>query len=676
MQRAASGNGLFPDLEKLTAISPSDRTIVRFLFVGLVGLAAFSLPRLFETGKLSGRFVGSYSLQWLILLAIVSMIAVVELVGLGLVWSKTYAKLAMTTDQARESLARFGFLNLVGAALPWIAFVLLILYRYEKHFASFLPRVWLFWLAALVGAFFMMAYWRRLPFFWALLAVAILYGAGVKFIGYLPEISSFPFSLSWSEASRYYYASLPYATRMYGFSIPLTPMHPSRYLIMGVPFWLAETPLWLHRFWQVFLWVFMSLAAGWALMRRFRLPALVTLAAALWASLYVLQGPVYYHLQVSVILVLWTFDRQRFWKTTVFVVLASLWAGISRVNWIPVPAFLAVTLYLLEQPVRASGGCSSIETWGRYLAAPLVWGLAGIAAALASQAAYVWVSGHDDVSAFGSSFTSALLWYRLLPSPTYPMGVLPMILLVTAPVLFLIGSNWTLSRRDWHFLRMLGVGGMLFILFTGGLVVSTKIGGGSNIHNLDSFIILVLVVGSYVFFGRVASETEARNQKAWKPWGLLFIILALPVVWNIDIGDPFIKRNMNQANYDLGKIQTITGEYAAQGEVLFITQRQLAVFGLVPGVRMAPDYELLTLSEMAISNNRVYLEQFYADLRRHRFALIVADRQSATIKDPAVDSFAEENNAWVTNIGNYLMKYYKSKEFLDTQGIDLLIPRE
>lgn len=676
MQSVLSGNGSSPELEKLSAISPSNRTMVRFLFVGMVGLAAFSLPRLFETGKLSGQAVGSYSLQWVILLSIIVLCAAVELILLGLVWSSAYHKLAQGADRIRLYLARYGYLNLVGLALPWIAYVLLILYRYEKQFSSVLPRVWLFWLAALFGTLFVMATWKKTPFFWALLAVSIVYGVGIRLLGFLPEISAYPFSLSWSEASRYYYASLPYAGRLYGFSIPLTPMHPSRYLIMGIPFWLPETSLWVHRFWQVFLWVFMSLAAGWALMRRFRLPALVTLLAAGWASLYMLQGPVYYHLQVSVILVLWAFDRQRLWKTALFVGLASLWAGISRVNWIPVPAFLATALYFMEQPVSAVGQSQTIKGWGRYLAAPIAWSLIGIAAALVAQVGYVFVSGNEDVSAFGSSFTSALLWYRLLPSPTYSMGVMPTILLVTAPVLFLMGGSWIYARRDWHFLRVFGLGGIALILFGGGLVVSTKIGGGSNIHNLDSFIILVLMVSSYVFLGRISSETAPGFQKTWNPWWLGFVILVLPVVWNLNIGDPFIRRNLKQADYDLAKIESMVNEYASQGEVLFITQRQLIVFGIIPGIRMVPEYEMLTLSEMAISNNRAYLEQFYADLSRHRFALIVADRQSKAIKNPAVDSFAEENNAWVTNIGYYLMKYYKSKQFLDTQGIDLLIPRE
>src|SRR4030042_4844994 len=83
------------------------------------------------------------------------------------------------------------------------------------------------------------------------LLAACLYVA----ISYLPEISSYPLTLTWSEASRYYYASLFFAERIYGVVAPPTVLHPSRYLMQAVPFLIPNSPLWLHRLWQVFLWL-------------------------------------------------------------------------------------------------------------------------------------------------------------------------------------------------------------------------------------------------------------------------------------------------------------------------------------------------------------------------------------------------------------------------------------
>jgi hypothetical protein len=85
----------------------------------------------------------------------------------------------------------------------------------------------------------------------ASMLTALVYGLAYKIALFLPEISSYPFSLSWSEASRYYYASLFLSDSIYGLHVPLSVLHPSRYLLQSVPFLIPNSPLWLHRLWQV-----------------------------------------------------------------------------------------------------------------------------------------------------------------------------------------------------------------------------------------------------------------------------------------------------------------------------------------------------------------------------------------------------------------------------------------
>jgi len=663
------------------SVAPDGLGFARLFSLLTTLLAAIALPQLFERGKLSGSALGSYSLQWLVLLSITMLLALVNLSVLIVLSVSDRQRLLNWLARLHRSLAKSRTLAAVGFFAAWMAYVLLVLYRYQKHFSDFAPQVWLFFLSVGIGALFLALVSKRPPFFWLVLFTALLYGAGVRALGFLPEISSYPFSLSWSEGSRYYYASLPFARWLYGVDIPLSFLHPSRYLLQGLAFLAPGAGIAFHRFWQVALWLGLSLLAGLSLARRFRSerPAL-TLATGVWAGLFLLQGPVYYHLLVSVILVLWGFDRSRFWKTLVFVILASFWAGISRVNWIPVPVMLAVSLFLLEQPVCASIAHRPAErawysNWLRYLWQPAAWSLAGIASALAAQAVYVLLSGHEDVSQFGSSFTSALLWYRLLPSATNPDGIIPSIVLVALPVLVLLAGGWLSGRKHWHPLRVVGIILMLLVLLAGGLVVSTKIGGGSNLHNLDAFITLLMVVGAAVGMGGFASETGGYPP-AWRPWPILLAVILLPVVINLNIGDPFIKRDFKQAAYDLGKLDGYVQKHAASGEVLMITQRQLEVFDILPGVPIVPEYELMTLTEMAMSNNQDYLARFYNDLENHRFALIVADRQHEAIRDPAVDAFAEENNAWVEHVSKYILKYYQEEMFFDTQGIQLLVPKK
>jgi len=653
----------------LSAAVPKPLHVFRIYFAALTALAVAGLPGLLNNGYRSGQFLGTYSLQWTLLLGGALVLALAQAGLAVMVWTRASAWAARTAQEIAARLARLGYLNLTGFAAAWLVYVLVVLWRYGKHFKVFDTRVWLFWVCVGLGAVFLNAALRRLPFFWAALATALFYGMGVMALGYLPQLTSYPFSLSWSEASRFYYSSLPYANSLYGLPVPLSPWHPSRYLLLGLPYLLPGTTLLAHRAWQVFLWLALSLGAGAALVRRLG-PAGrgARWAGVVWTALFLLQGPVYYHLLVCVIPVLVWFDGKRFWRSLAVLVLASLWAGISRINWIPVPAMLGVALYLLEEPLRPAGG------WLKYLVKPALWGVLGCLAAYAAQAAYVPLSGHADASAFSSTFNSALLWYRLFPNPTYALGVLPAILLLTSPLLALaIGSVWR-SRAEWHPLRLAGLGGMLLVLLAGGLVVSTKIGGGSNIHNMDAFLVLTALVGGYLWMGRGQSESGI-SLPAWRPWLLTLLVVVLPVTWNLNIGNPFVQRDFLKAADDLGEIQIVLSQVRPGGEVLFITQRQLITFGEVTGVKLVPEYELLTLSEMAISNNQPYLERFDADLRNHRFAVIVANIQNTITKDPERAPFSEENNAWVEHISHSILQYYESRLTLDKQGVELFFPK-
>jgi hypothetical protein len=98
-------------------------------------------------------------------------------------------------------------------------------------------------------------------------------------VSLLPEISTYPLTLGWSETSRYYNASLFFSQRIYGISTPPTVLHPSRYLMQAVPFLFPDSPLWLHRAWQVFLWLAAPLLTAIILVRRFFLETVGNLAA-------------------------------------------------------------------------------------------------------------------------------------------------------------------------------------------------------------------------------------------------------------------------------------------------------------------------------------------------------------------------------------------------------------
>jgi hypothetical protein len=382
--------------------------------------------------------------------------------------------------------------------------------------------------------------WVRSP---ASLAVftALFYAAFYRLAAFLPEISTYPLSLGWSEISRYYNASLFFAQTVYGVSAPPSVLHPTRYLMQSLAFLLPGAPLWFHRLWQVLLWWVFTLASGIILARRLDrrgsppLPGLLYWAVVFWAVLGLFQGPVYYHLLVMVILVLLAFDARHPVRTGFIVALASLWAGISRINWFPMPALLAAALYLLELPVAHK------PLW-RYLAAPAAWCVTGTLLAFASERAYVQLSG-NPAEQFGSSFSSDLLWYRLLPNPTYPIGILPASLLACAAAGLFLLVYFYQHRQELHPLRWLGLAGILVVLFAGGILVSIKIGGGSNLHNLDAFLVMLVLVVAYFATARHQPESTppsprpsvAREPLSQRARGAAFRLhpssLLLPYCW-------------------------------------------------------------------------------------------------------------------------------------------------
>jgi hypothetical protein len=284
-----------------------------------------------------------------------------------------------------------------------------------------------------------------------------------------------------------------HAQQLYGIKLPLPFLHPTRYFLMSLPFLIDGLPLWFHRMWQALLWIGLTAASSILLARRLRLSGWMQFFIASWAFLYFLQGAVYYHLQVCVILILAAVSTKHPWRSFIFILIASLWAGVSRVNWFPVPAMLAIAIYLMETPFAGKG-------W-RYWVTPFVWGICGVGFAVASQFLYISISGDADIRAFGSSFTSDLLWNRLLPNDTTPLGILPGILIVSAPLFFATVQMLRGKISHLHPLRWLALSALLIVLFLGGLVVSTKIGGGGDLHNMDAFLVmLALMVTS--FFGR------------------------------------------------------------------------------------------------------------------------------------------------------------------------------
>jgi hypothetical protein len=436
--------------------------------------------------------------------------------------------------------------------------------------------------------------------------------------------------------------------------------------MQSLPFLFGDLPLWVHRLWQVLLWIAVTLGTCVTLARKAGLEVRMTRLALIGLCyLFLMQGPVYYHLLLCAWIVLLGASGSRPRRTILLVILASTWAGISRVNWYPVPAILAIAVHVLEQPLS-----NARQRIASYMVWPLAYALAGGLTAFGASRAYAALSG-NPVEEFGSSLTSDLLWYRLLPSATYPLGVLPGILLASAAPLLLIILWARHHRRGMHPLRWLVLAGALAVLFGGGLVVSAKIGGGGNLHNLDAYLVLLLVIAISLAFDRVVPDVDPAV--GWRPpvW-LLGVAILVPVAFALAAGEPWQPPDQAYGRSTVTAIREAATEASQAGQaVLFISERHLIAFEHLQ-VGLEPDYEKVYLMEMAMANNRAYLKAFRADLEGHRFGLIITQRPGSRLRGPD-RMFGEENDVWVRRVDEPLLRYYQMN--VDLDGIWLMVPR-
>ncbi|MBK9206941.1 MAG: hypothetical protein IPL71_00985 [Anaerolineales bacterium] len=461
------------------------------------------------------------------------------------------------------------------------------------------------------------------PIFWVFLWASLFQALGLKLItghkwyvlfaltilvqgiiyqvyGHLTIVTDYPFSIGYSEAGRHYYASMYHAKSLYDMQLPLPFLHPSRYFLLSLPFLVEGLPLWAHRFWQSLLWIGLTATSSVLLARRLSLKGWIQFFVAAWAFLYFFQGAVYYHLHICVILILAGVSVKHPLCSLVFVILSSVWAGVSRVNWFPVPAMFAIAIYLLETPVGNKG-------W-RYWLTPFVWGASGLISAVISQFIYIRLSGNADVSSFGSSFTSDLLWNRLLPNETFPLGIILGITLVAAPLIVAIIQIARGQFSRVHPLRWAALFAMLSVLLLGGLIVSVKIGGGADLHNMDAFLVLLAIIATSFFAGHVAGEDDLNPIWGQIHWSVTVAALLVPLGFALPQIGFLPGYDHVKVEKDIQTLQSVITQN--EGEILFVTERQLLTFGELNNVRLVPEYEQSELMEMAMSGNREYLETF------------------------------------------------------------------
>ena len=240
-------------------------------------------------------------------------------------------------------------------------------------------------------------------------------------------------------------------------------------------------------------------------------------------------------------------------------------------------------------------------------------------------------------------------------------------------------QNLALFRqRTLHPLRRTGLLAILLVLGLGGLVVSVKIGGGGDLHNLDAYLILLALTGGYLFFGRAEPESEQSFSNHTNPANLRTLLIALALAIPIGMA---LQTGETVFTWDRAKVERVFSltreqiEAAARGKpVLFISQRQLLALKMIDAPLM-PEYEQDALMEMVMSHNSAYLERFQADLRAQKYGMIVAEPQIVHYYGKT-NYFGEENDLWVKQVSIPLLCYYEPYMQPGLLGMTLYIPRE
>lgn len=617
--------------------------------------------------------------KWSLLLIVFGVISFLGGFLFFLVGKVRFEKLSARYEKVLTGGRKFSafFFLFWGASLFFLPIFELQPYLSSLNGSRFWIKFFIFILNVFLGASFLRAGFKKKLSWGASLAAAALAQLLIyRLVVMSLYISDYPFAIGWTRDSRYYYASLFFSEKIYGQALPLPVLHPSLHFIFSLPFLFGELPLWVYRAWSLLLTFLLTFAIAFILGRRFNLAASwkipgqrrqVFWGYAGWMFLFLLVGSIYAHLLIPTLIIVVFFSREKQWQSWAAVIIASLWAGISRINWFPVPGLFAALLYFLETPQGEKINFKDLKL-------PALWFFIGTLSAFLSQAVYIQASGSGARDEFYTSFSSDLLWYRLLPNETYSPGILFGGVFLSMPLILLVILALRERQGAWKSIRLWGVISIVVVLFLGGLLVSAKIGGGADLHNLDAYFVSILLAGAAFLADDFRSAHPA--EKAFAKKMLLVNSLGIFVLaWFILPGRGSLGYDQVAANKALIDLQDKVAEAVEENEqVLFVSQRHLLATGLIEGVPLVPKYEKDILMEMAMSRNRSYLDDFYDALRHQDFGLIVIDPQTETMLSEE-RSFAIENNRWILKITRPLLCYYEPLILYDDVGIELYVPR-
>ena len=683
-----------------------------FIFAAATGLFVGAALEFYNVSWGTGTWLGEFSLKWGMAFVLFVIFCMFCLLATGSVlWGKQKTEVILNRLAAfRERLGRLRWL---------LAFVILILpiwlfqyspwgVAFNKPFIRLL--VWCF--AILFLSFFITRDPLKALTWPEILIGSRLCGAGFVLTNPFGAVTNYPFSLGWSEGNRLWDYSLLFGKHLYSYSPedpPTAYLDLGRQLVGGLPFLLPQVSLGFERFWIALMEILPYLLLGWLAFRpmeRTGNPSWIL--AGVWGFMFLNQGPIHAPLLVCAILVAMAW-RQPLWAAIPLVAASGYFALVSRSTYVFAPAIWAVMLefggaILDKDRVRKN-------TWGRAVSV----GLAGLLGAFGTQviaalnssapsavpggtvaAGVTAATGAAVTTVTSATTTQPLLWYRLFPNATYGYGILLGLLIAVGPLIVILFSQ---AAEAWklNLLQKLSILLPLFAFLIVGLIVSTKIGGGGDLHNMDMFLIALMFSAALAWKAGGAQWVASLGRETAGMQAIVLLLIIIPAFqplmalrplsfakdasWLVVLSDVTKPKDLGSlpsdqaVNANLLELREAVKTAQSQGEVLFMDQRQLLTFGYIKEVRLVTEYEKKLMMDEALSSNTAYFQAFYTDLAAHRFSLIISDPLRTPIKDSEY-GFGEENNAWVKWIAKPILCYYEEKNTLMDVRVEMLVPRQ
>lgn len=648
-------------------------------------------------GWASGHWLGRFSAKWSIAIAIYVLIAAVlyTVLALALYSPKRLEKTRLNLLKNRTNLGALRSVLLALLALLPAYFVFVS--AWGALFTSFSTRMLVFLITVAIASSLLTREKDRLITFRPLLLAGVILGAVFVLAESFSLVSDYPFSLHWSEGNRIWDYSILYDRERYNFP-PDQKINAfidkGRQALWGLPFLYPDISIRVVRLWNAFLVTVPYALLGWVAFRPQKNEYGQWVLLGLWAMIFLNQGPIYTPLVLSAIVVT-VARRKPLWLALPLVFVAGHYAGISRFTWRFAPAIWAVILTLGDQMLLS--GKLRWKDWLRAgaLALAAVWTkglplLMGILQGLLPSGGQGPVGSAPTPTPQGTGGVETLqglqatttdqpfLWYRLLPNEAFPPGILLGLALATIPLLLLI--IYAIRRGLWKTdsWQRLFTGTSLLAFLLVGLIASAKVGGGTDLHNLDMYLISLLLLAALAWEAGLHHKLTDLMKSERYVQILLILIIFIPALQPFLKGKPIDIMNEEKAVVELQRIRQRVACASPHGDILLMDQRQLLTFGELGDLALVPEYEKKRVMNKALSSDEAYFEQFRADLESGRYSLILTEQIAKNFKyldeDRFGDSLVEENNAWVQWVTIPLLEFYESVDNPRGLSIEMFVP--